>query len=112
REQCANRVIGKVPAGGRLPGDGADTIETKQAEFRTKPEVPVGCLRHVRDSSAGEAFAKLPRRVPILADIECLVQRERALGACEQDGDAQGRWGTSCWHGRALILRHYTRAAA
>jgi hypothetical protein len=54
----------------RLPGNVSDTVETKQAEFRSQPEITVGRLGNCVDKALGKAFANLPRRVRILANVQ------------------------------------------
>src|SRR5215472_9777834 len=62
---------------GRLPRDGADTIEAKQAEFCTQPEIAVRRLRNRDNLAFNEPVADLPSRVGVLADVERGVQPER-----------------------------------
>ena len=40
-KQASNGAVGEMLIGWRLPWDVPDTIESKQAEFRTQPKVPV-----------------------------------------------------------------------
>ena len=54
----------------RLPGDGPDTIEAKQAEFRAEPEITVGRLGNGVDDVPGKTVAVPPRILRVLADIE------------------------------------------
>ena len=40
--QMSDIVARELLAGWRLPGNGANTIEAKQAKFRTQPQIPSG----------------------------------------------------------------------
>src|SRR5580698_427078 len=48
-EQSPNVLAGKFLMRWRLPGGASNAIEAKQAEFRTEPEIAVGCLRDCGD---------------------------------------------------------------
>src|SRR5580693_538720 len=43
-EQTCNHAAGELLTRRRLPGDGPDAVEAKQAEFRAEPEITVGRL--------------------------------------------------------------------
>src|SRR5262249_29907171 len=61
-EQLHNIVRGEILIARRLPGNGPDTIEAKQPEFGTQPEITVGRLSNGVDGAFGKAVADLPRR--------------------------------------------------
>jgi hypothetical protein len=46
REQAKNIAGGEMLIRWWLPGDSPNTVETKQAEFRTQPEITVGRLNN------------------------------------------------------------------
>jgi hypothetical protein len=46
REQTWNSAAREVLTRGRLPRNGANAIETKQAELRAQPQITVRRLRH------------------------------------------------------------------
>jgi hypothetical protein len=70
--------------GWRFPWNIPDTIESKQAEFRTQPKVSVLRLSNCDDCTLGKTPADWPRRVCVLADVQRRVQRERARAPREQ----------------------------
>jgi len=83
-EEASNNVAGETLIASRLPRDGSNAIEAKQAEIRAQPEVTVGGLRDCVDSASGKPFAGLPRRVRILTDVERWVQRGSTKAARQQ----------------------------
>src|SRR5689334_19932697 len=63
----------------RLPLDGPDAIDTQQAgSAGGQPEISVRRLCDALNRSFGETIAIFPRGMPILADIQRGIQRERA----------------------------------
>ena len=77
-EQTTYVVAGERLTLWRLPENGVDAIEATQAGLGCKPDITVLGLSKLVDDTAGNALANLPRRVRILADVECRIQRERA----------------------------------
>ena len=55
----------------------SDAIETKQTELSTEPEITVRSLSDRGDLTFGKTVADLPRRMCILADVQCGIQCER-----------------------------------
>src|SRR5262249_2706878 len=45
-QQAPYKVVGQMLMGWRLPGDGPDPIEAKQAKLRAQPEIAIGRLRY------------------------------------------------------------------
>ncbi len=68
-----------------LPGDGSDTIEAQQPEFRAQPEIAVGRLGDGPNGAFGKSIADFPWRVRVLADVQRRIQRERAREPRQQD---------------------------
>ena len=68
-----------------LPGDTANAIEAKQAEFRAQPEIAIGRLGHREDGADGEPVPGSPRSVPVLADIQRWVQRQNRSRPEQED---------------------------
>ena len=81
----SNILAGELLTRWRLPGDGANTIEAIQAEFRAQPQIAIRSLRNRDDRAFGKAFANLPRGVRVLADVERGIERESASAARQQD---------------------------
>src|SRR5260370_34047456 len=52
-EQAENTAGREMLTRWRLPGDGPDTIEAQQPEFRTQPEITVGRLDNCANGSFG-----------------------------------------------------------
>ena len=69
-QQGDDKIAGELFTMRRLPGNSTNTVETKQAELRAQPEIAVGRLSNGVDPAPGEAFANLPCRVRVLADVE------------------------------------------
>jgi hypothetical protein len=88
-EQTPNLVGGQLVRR-RLPGDGPDAIEAKQAEFSTQPEITVGRLRDGVDNAFGKAVADPPRGVRVLADVKRWILRERERTPRQQHPREQG----------------------
>ena len=74
----------------RLPRDVPDTVEAKQAELRTQPEITVGRLGNRDDLAFGKAVAELPRRVRVLVNVQRRIQRERGRAPRQQDASQHG----------------------
>src|SRR4029453_16572896 len=69
---CSGEALG----GRRAPGARAHAIEAKQAEFRPQPQVSVWGLGDGIDGAVEKALANLPRRVCVVTDVECGIQRK------------------------------------
>lgn len=67
-----------------LPGNTAHAIETKQAEFRAQPNIPIGRLRHREDSSRGKPVPGSPRGMPVLANIQRGIERQEGRSPEQQ----------------------------
>jgi hypothetical protein len=83
-EQATNIVGGKMLIRRRLPGDGPNTIEAKQTELGSQPEIAVGSLRNRADFAFSKAVANLPRRVRVLTYVQRWVQSQSRLATCQQ----------------------------
>ena len=53
-----------------LPGDETNAIGTKQAKFRSEPEITVWRLGHRKGGARSEPVANGPGGMPVLADIQ------------------------------------------
>ena len=84
-EKASNKAAGQMLIPSRLPRNGSNAIEAKQAEIRAQPEITVGGLRNCVDSAFGKAVANLPRRVRILTDVERWVQRGNTRAAGQEN---------------------------
>src|SRR5262249_55663614 len=80
-QQPANPAGRKLLARRRLPVDGPNTIEAKQPEFRSQPEITVPRLGDGVDAALEKPVTNPPRGVCVLTDVERGIQRE---GAREQ----------------------------
>jgi hypothetical protein len=79
RDQQAGDVCGgQLLTACRLPWGGADAIETVQSEFLSQPEIAVERLRQCMKKALGETIPHHPRRVPVLANVECWIKGEGA----------------------------------
>ena len=87
-----------------LPGDTANAIEAKQAEFRAEPEIPIGCLGHRVDVAHGEPVPDGPRGVRVLVDVERGVQGESAGAARQQNCQPDYRSSVLPLHAGIIIL--------
>src|SRR5260370_11244890 len=87
-DQTPDLIGREMLVGRRLPGNVSDTIETEQAKLGSQPEIAVGCLGEGENGAFGKALADSPRRVRVLADVQCRIQRERA-GASRQQNPGQ-----------------------
>ena len=90
-----------------LPGDTANAIEAKQAEFRAEPEIPIGRLGNRVDVAQGEPIPDGPRRMRVLADVERGIQREAATAACHENAQQDGNSShyRLSWAGSLSIIR-------
>src|SRR5260370_36150518 len=87
-DQTPDLIGREMLVGRRLPGNVSDTIETEQAKLGSQPEIAVGCLGEGENGAFGKALADSPRRVRVLADVQCRIQRERA-GVSRQQNPGQ-----------------------
>src|ERR1017187_2675314 len=88
-------------ASGWLPHDPANAVEANHAEFRGKPEIPVGRLSHCEDIAQGEPVPAGPRAMRILADVQRWVQRQsarRAQQECETANCNERQRSFHCGH--------------
>src|SRR5271169_4521600 len=69
-EQTVDSARGEMLTCWRLPGYVPDTIEAKQAEVCSQPEITVGGLGKRVNFSCGEALANFPCRVCVLINVE------------------------------------------
>jgi len=76
-EQAIDRGRREMLIGWRLPRDVPHTIEPKQAELRTQPEIPVGRLGDGGNGPPRETFSDPPGRVRVLTAIQRRIERER-----------------------------------
>jgi len=89
-EKASNKAAGETLIASRLPRDGSNAIEAKQAEIRAQPEITVGGLRNCVDSAFGKTFADLPRRVRILTDVKRWAQPGNTTAARQQYAEHDG----------------------
>ena len=80
-------VDGRRLFGGGCPRDSPHAIEAKEAELGTEPQIAVGRLGERQDPSLRKAVANLPRRVNVLARVECRIQRKRRTAPCKECAD-------------------------
>src|ERR1700747_291155 len=83
-QQVEDFFIGELLTAWRLPGNGANAIETIQAKFRAQPEIAVWRRRHRKNPALGKPVANLPRRVRILAHIQRRIQSEGTRAYSQQ----------------------------
>src|SRR5262249_2999293 len=83
-EQSPNIVVGELLTGKLLPADLAHAIESKQAGFRSQPEITIGCLSKGADRTLGKAFFASPGSMRVLTDFESRVERECARAARQE----------------------------
>ena len=81
RHEQSVRRVGKLLPRRWLPGDSVKSIEAEQTEFGAEPQIPIGRLGHREDRAHGEPVSGCPRRMPVLADVERRIERERSLAA-------------------------------
>jgi hypothetical protein len=84
-EQLLNVVAWEVLTRRRLPGSFCDTVEAKQPEFRSQPEVAIGSLGNGVDSAFAKTFPNLPRSVCILINIQRRIKCEGVLRCSQQN---------------------------
>jgi hypothetical protein len=99
-KQAGDEVGGELLILGRLPGDGPDAIETKEAELRAQPKVAVRRLSDRGDRSLGKTLPDLPRRVRVLADVQRRIEREQARTPRQEGhhGDKGSPYSPRCPH--------------
>ncbi len=90
-QQSRHVIAGKMCTRRRLPWVGANTIETKKAEFRAQPDISVGRLSNRVDPASGKAFAIFPGGMRVLAYVQRWVERERTRAACRDDAAQRSR---------------------
>jgi hypothetical protein len=69
-EEASNRSAREMLTCRRLPWDGSNAIESKQAEFGAEPEKTVRRLSNCVDAAFEKAFADRPRLVRVLINVE------------------------------------------
>lgn len=84
-EQFRNIAAWKLLARRRLPWHAPKPVEAMQAEFRPKPEIPVGRLPDCLDRAVEKTVTGFPRSVSVLIDFPRRVQCESARTPGQQE---------------------------
>ena len=93
------RILWELLAGRRLPGKKTNAIGTKQARFRSEPEITVGRLGHREGCARRESVADSPGGMPVLADVEGRIERKSGPVASQQHTQGEHDENSSS-HGR------------